>query len=78
MQDVLIFVQNMNLNCSYLGVLKIIAKSEQPFANVLQNKCSYIAIFTEKQSFLMNFIKKRLQHRRFSLDIVKFLRITLL
>ena len=48
MQDVLIFVQNVNLNCSYLGVLKIIAKSEQPLANVLQNKCSYIAIFTEK------------------------------
>ena len=46
---------------------------KQPFANVLQNRCSQ-KNFTRKQLRWNNFIKKRLQLRFFPMNIAKFLR----
>ena len=49
---------------------------KQPFADVLQNSIALknFAIFTGKHLYWNNFMKKRLQHRFFSLNIAKFLR----
>ena len=62
-----------------------------PFADVLQNRCSYkfhnIHSKTPVLESLLkkvvglkacNFIKERLQHRRFSMSITKFLRAAFL
>ena len=45
---------------------------KQPFADVLQNSCQNFATFTGKHLYWNNFMKKRLQHRCFSLNIANF------